>query len=105
MENFIGVQGGTQFAETAEPPRRCPICEDERQFVRHTSQKWTTLEQLRAAHHNRIEDEAAQLLGVGTEPEFAIGQRALLLQSPEGNLLWDCITLLDDETADAIDAR
>ena len=105
MENFICVQCGTQFAETAEPPPRCPICEDERQFVRHTGQKWTTLEQLRAAHHNRIEDEAAQLLGVGTEPEFAIGQRALLLQSPEGNLLWDCITLLDDETADAIDAR
>ena len=105
MEKFICVQCGTQFAETAEPPPRCPICEDERQFVRHTGQKWTTLEQLRAAHHNRIEDEAAQLLGVGTEPEFAIGQRALLLQSPEGNLLWDCITLLDDETADAIDAR
>jgi len=105
MENFICVQCGTQFAETAEPPPRCPTCEDERQFVRHTGQKWTTLEQLRAAHHNRIEDEAAQLLGVGTEPEFAIGQRALLLQSPEGNLLWDCITLLDDETADAIDAR
>ena len=105
MENFICVQCGTQFAETAEPPSRCPICEDERQYVRHTGQKWTTLEQLRAAHHNRIEDEAAQLLGVGTEPEFAIGQRALLLQSPEGNLLWDCITLLDDETADAIDAR
>ena len=105
MENFICVQCGTQFAETAEPPSGCPICEDERQFVRHTGQKWTTLEQLRAAHHNRIEDEAAQLLGIGTEPEFAIGQRALLLQSPGGNLLWDCITLLDDDTAAEIDAR
>ncbi len=90
MENFICVQCGTQFVETAEPPSRCPICEDERQFVRHTGQEWTTLEQLRTNHHSRIEDEAPRLLGIGTEPEFAIGQRALLLQSPRGNLLWDC---------------
>jgi glyoxylase-like metal-dependent hydrolase (beta-lactamase superfamily II) len=105
MENFICVQCGTQFTETAEPPSRCPICEDERQFVRHTGQEWTTLEQLRIDHHNRIEDEAAQLLGIGTEPEFAIGQRALLLQSPGGNLLWDCISLLDDETIAEVKAR
>ena len=105
MENFICVQCGTQFAETAQPPSCCPICEDERQYVRHTGQAWTTLEQLCRDHHNRMEDEAPRLLGIGTEPEFAIGQRALLLQSPEGNLLWDCITLLDDQTADAIDGR
>ena len=105
MENFICVQCGTQFAETAEPPSRCPICEDERQFVRHTGQEWTTLKQLAANHHNRIEDEAPLLLGIGTEPEFAIGQRALLLQSPGGNLLWDCISLLDDETIAEVNAR
>ena len=98
MENFICVQCGTQFAETAGPPPSCPICEDERQFVRHAGQEWTTLKRLAADHHNRLEEEAPRLLGIGTEPEFAIGQRALLLQSPEGNLLWDCITLLDDDT-------
>jgi hypothetical protein len=103
MENFICVQCGTQFAETAEPPSRCPICEDERQFVRHVGQEWTTIKGLAANHHNRLQDEARRLLGIGTEPEFAIGQRALLLQSPGGNLLWDCITLLDDQTATEID--
>jgi glyoxylase-like metal-dependent hydrolase (beta-lactamase superfamily II) len=98
MENFICVQCGTQFAETAKPPLSCPICEDERQFVRRTGQDWTTLQRLATDHHNRLEEETPQLLGIGTEPEFAIGQRALFLQSPEGNLLWDCITLLDEET-------
>ena len=98
MKNFICVQCGTQFGETAEQPSGCPICEDERQFVRHSGQEWTTLERLADEHHNRFEDEAPQLLGIGTEPEFAIGQRALLLQSPGGNLLWDCISLLDDKT-------
>jgi len=105
MENFICMQCGVQFSETGEAPSRCPICEDERQFVRRTGQEWTTLDRLRTDHHNRIEDEAPRLLGIGTEPEFAIGQRALLLQAPGGNLLWDCITLLDDQTIAEIDAR
>jgi len=105
MENFVCVQCGTQFPETAQPPPGCPICEDERQFVRHTGQEWTTLKHLIGDHRNRLEDEGPQLLGIGTEPEFAIGQRALLLQSPGGNLLWDCITLLDDATIAEISAR
>lgn len=105
MENFICVQCGTQFAETAEPPSGCPICEDDRQFVRRTGQEWTTLKRLQGERHNRIENEALQLLGIGTEPEFAIGQRALLLQSPGGNLLWDCITLFNDRTAAEINSR
>jgi hypothetical protein len=105
MENFVCVQCGTQFAETAGPPPRCPICEDERQFVRHDGQEWTTLKRLAADHHNRLEEEAPRLLGMGTEPEFAIGQRALLLQSPGGNLLWDCISLLDDQTIAEVNSR
>jgi len=105
MENFICVQCGTQFSKSAQPSTLCPICQDERQFVHHGGQQWTTLQRLKADHHNRLEDEAAQLLGIGTEPEFAIGQRALLLQSPGGNLLWDCITFLDDKTIAEVNAR
>jgi hypothetical protein len=105
MEHFICIQCGTQFDATARPPSSCPICEDERQFVRHAGQEWTTLKRLAANHHNRFEEEAPQLLGIGTEPDFAIGQRALVLQSPGGNLLWDCITLLDDKTVAEINAR
>jgi hypothetical protein len=105
MENFICVQCGTQFGESAEPPARCPICEDARQYIRHGGQKWITLAQLAADHQNKFDDEAPKLLGIGTKPEFAIGQRALLLQSPGGNLLWDCITLLDDKTIDEVKSR
>jgi DNA-directed RNA polymerase subunit RPC12/RpoP len=105
MENFICVQCGTQFSETAKPPLHCPICEDERQFVRHRGQEWTTLERVAADHRNRFEEEASQLLGIGTEPEFAIAQRALLVRSPAGNLLWDCITLLDDRTIAQLNAH
>src|SRR5436190_3723992 len=105
MENVICVQCGMQFDETVQPPPQCPICQDERQFVRHKGQQWTTLEKLKSDHRNRFEEEAPHLLGIGTEPEFAIGQRALLLQSPHGNLLWDCISLLDDKTVAEVKAR
>jgi hypothetical protein len=39
---------------------------------------------------------------VGTAPDFAIAQRALLVLSPAGNVLWDCITLLDEFTETTI---
>ncbi|MGI8916045.1 MAG: MBL fold metallo-hydrolase [Chloroflexota bacterium] len=42
------------------------------------------------------------LTGIGTQPEFAIGQRALLVQTANGNVLWDCISLLDDATVGAV---
>src|SRR5437667_1116479 len=105
MENFICIQCGTQFDATVDPPARCTICAHERQFVNYGGQDWTTLESLAADQHNRFEDEAPQLLGIGTEPEFAIGQRALLLQSPGGNLLWDCISLLDEKTIAEVNGR
>src|SRR6266581_5795035 len=105
MEIFICVQCGAQFSQTPEPPPRCPICQDERQFVRHDGQQWTTLQELALHHRNRIEEQAPHLLGIGTEPEFAIGQRALLVQSPAGNLLWNCISLLDDKTIAQIKPR
>jgi hypothetical protein len=104
MNTYICVQCGTQFGETDQPPRSCSICEDERQFVNWSGQQWTTLEQLRSDHSNRIEKEAEHLLGIGTEPSFAIGQRALLVQSPGGNLLWDCITLVEDQTIAKVNA-
>ena len=33
MPHFVCVTCGSQFAETAESPPHCPICEDERQYV------------------------------------------------------------------------
>ena len=98
MENFICRTCGVQFAETVDEPRSCPICEDERQYVGSKGQQWTTLDHLRQRYHNRVEEQESNLYGIGTEPSFAIGQRALLVQSPQGNILWDCISLLDDDT-------
>jgi hypothetical protein len=88
-----------QFAESAAPPPRCPICEDERQYVPPRGQSWTTLDQLRIGHANTWRQLAPGLFAIRTLPAFGIDQRALLVRTPAGNLLWDCIALLDDATA------
>jgi hypothetical protein len=67
-------------------------------------QRWTTLEELRADHRNEIREDAG-FVGIGTEPSFAIGQRALLVPHGGANVMWDCITLIDEESADAVGQR
>lgn len=104
MEYYICITCGTQFPASAQPPAHCPICEDERQYIGHNGQQWTTLAALRRTHKNTIRRHEPNLTGIGSEPRFAISQRALLVQSPGGNILWDCITLLDDETIAAVQA-
>ena len=103
MPNFICTTCGTQFAESASPPDGCAICLDERQYVGWSGQQWTTLHELRRGHVNRIDHEGPGLTGIGTEPKFAIGQRALHVAA-ERPLLWDCVTLVDDAGVEAVRA-
>jgi glyoxylase-like metal-dependent hydrolase (beta-lactamase superfamily II) len=105
MEHFICVTCGAQYAATARPPAHCPICEDERQYVGHEGQRWTTLAELRRDHHNQIETVAPGLTGTATEPRFAIGQQAHLIETPAGNLLWNCISLIDEATVAEVERR
>ena len=98
MHSYICVTCGTQFPESAEPPGACPVCEDERQYVPEGGQQWTTLDQLRVSHRAEVREELPGLLGIGCEPSFAIGQRALLADG----VLWDCQALLNDEIALAV---
>lgn len=102
MTNFICATCGTQFAASAAPPPQCAICQDVRQYVPPRGQQWTTLDALRKNHRNSWRQYEPGLFGLGTEPDFAIGQRALLLHTPEGNFLWDCIALLDEATIELI---
>jgi hypothetical protein len=91
---------GVQYSA---PRADCPVCDDERQYVGWNGQQWTTLDELRAAgHRGRIAAEGPGVTGVGTDPAFAIGQRALLVRGPAGNVLWDCISYLDDGVLDAV---
>jgi hypothetical protein len=99
MEHWICRTCGTQFAASEQEPQNCPICSDQRQYVGYRGQTWATLAQLQAdGFHNEFREHEPGLIGVGTTPTFAIGERALLLQHPEGNVLWDCMSLVDEAT-------
>ena len=102
MNNYICVTCGVQYPESIEPPEHCPICEDSRQYIGLDGQKWTTLTELQAEHKNIVEEDEPGLMGITTEPTVAIGQRARLITSPGGNVLWECISLVDDATVEAI---
>ena len=105
MESYICKTCGVQHAPGETPPAKCLMCEDERQYVGWGGQQWTTLEQMKAAgYRNLIKDEEPGLTGIGTEPAFAIGQRSLLVQTPNGNVLWDCMSFIDEETIRQVQA-
>jgi hypothetical protein len=98
------VTCGTQFPPSDHPPEHCPICEDERQFVGLQGQQWILLEKLQKTHHNTFFQEGEGVWGIQTAPDFGIGQRALLLQAGKGNILWDCISLINPDTVALIKA-
>lgn len=102
MPAFICSTCGTQYPPSETPPAACPVCQDERQYLPPEGQSWTTLERLKISHANAFRQYEPGLIGIGTQPKFAIGQRALLLCTPEGNILWDCISLIDDATVTLI---
>lgn len=101
-QQFVCVTCGAQYALSADPPASCEICTDSRQFVGLSGQQWTTLEKLREGHTNVFTPEERGVHSIHTTPAFAIGERALLIQSAQGNVLWDCVTLIDDSTIAAI---
>ena len=102
---YICVQCGVQFSAVPTPPEKCPICEDERQAVHWGGQQWTTLSALTQGHRNVFRGLEPGLTGIVTEPKFAIGQQALLVQSDDGNVLWDCLSLINEATMREVQAR
>ncbi|HWT24307.1 MAG TPA: hypothetical protein VN213_12455 [Solirubrobacteraceae bacterium] len=104
MTPYVCVTCGTQFADSEDPPPACPICEDPRQYVPEGGQRWTTPDELAARHRTEVRVDGG-FTGVGMEPSFAIGQRALLVPHRGRRLMWDCITLLDDAGAAEVERR
>lgn len=99
---FICTACGMEYAPAETPPERCILCEDDRQYLPPGGQQWTTMEALTRTHGNVLKKEREGLYALYTTPSFAIGQRAHLIITPGGNILWDCIACLDAATIDLI---
>lgn len=102
---LLCVACGAQHPPGARPAR-CAICDDERQYVPDaTGQQFTTLDELAAGRRNVLTALEPGLTSIQTAPRFAIGHHAMLVETPDGNVLWDCVPLIDDATVAAIRAR
>lgn len=95
--------GTSYFAETA--PEICITCLDERQWVPEEGQGWTNPADLLKRHSIKLNRLKDRLYELDINPMFAIGQRALLVLSDQGNVLWDCIPMLDEMTIGFIRAK
>lgn len=92
----------TQYAEE---PGACPVCEDPRQYIPHDrGQVFVPWDEYLGSHEPDIRDDHG-ILGIGATPSFGIGQRALLVKSAAGNVLWDCVPYLDDAVVERVTAE
>jgi glyoxylase-like metal-dependent hydrolase (beta-lactamase superfamily II) len=94
---------GVQSAPSDTPPARCPICEDERQYVGWRGQRWTTPAELarQRSIQFRREDGVTTL---STVPGFAIDQRAFLIPHGGRHLLWESLSVVTDAAFAEIEA-
>ena len=95
---YICTTCGVLYAKSRRTPPECAICNDERQFVNPAGQDWTTIKLMQRKHRNEITSVAPSIYAIRTEPEFAISQTAYLITTPGGNILWDCVSYLDNKT-------
>ena len=103
MPVWICATCANHYPEDRSPPAVCVVCADERQWVPASGQRWTTAEELAAAGHRaEVRQVEPGLLGIGVDPPVAIGQRALLVRTAEGNLLWDPPGFVDDVAIQAV---
>ncbi len=104
-EIWICPACGANYPPADAAPERCPLCEDERQWVSPAGQRWTTMAQLAAGGcHSVIREVEPGLTGVGCQPDVGVGQRGLVVQTVEGNLLWDPAPFVDDAALAAVRA-
>jgi hypothetical protein len=104
MSYYICKTCGVQYDKCETEPNICVICSEERQYVNPLGQAWTTLESMRETgeYKNEIVVDEEGLYSLKTKPAFAIAQTAYLVQSEGFNVLWDCITYLDDPTIEHV---
>jgi glyoxylase-like metal-dependent hydrolase (beta-lactamase superfamily II) len=103
MTWYICRTCAVQYASSDQPPTACIICEDERQYVGWQGQRWTTMEELASEGlRTEVRDLEPGLAGIGVTPSLAIGQRALLVQTDGGNVLWDCPGFIDRAAVDRV---
>ncbi|XPS93240.1 hypothetical protein M3J09_002602 [Ascochyta lentis] len=117
---------GTQYdVPLSSPPKECRICLDPCQYVPAHGQIWTSLNDSQAVQKNEFQTDEhdSRIHYITTKPltpaelppglsdstttrkQLGIGQRCILLGTESGNVLWDLIAFLNQETVDFINSK
>lgn len=87
---------GTRYAGTV--PEICKICADDRQYVPVAGQHWVSYNELKKTRSIRFNNLLPNLYDLRITPAFGIAQKAHIICTPNGNLLWDCLPFVDEPT-------
>lgn len=98
QQDNICATCGTRYRHAKTSADPCPVCNDDRQYIGDNGQEWTSYEQLASSRSIRFSQVQDQLYDLRITPSFAIAQKAHLVLSPSGNILWDCLPFLDAPT-------
>ncbi|KAK2606066.1 hypothetical protein QQS21_003584 [Conoideocrella luteorostrata] len=62
---------------------------------------------MQGKYKNEIKQDEVdgRIWSIFSTPQYAIGQRAVFIETGAGNVLWDCISFLDQKTIDFIKSR
>lgn len=103
MDIWVCPTCGAVYPPGPAPPASCMLCEDERQWVPPSGQIWKTMGELaQAGYRTQVREVEPDLFGIAVQPSIGVGQRALLIRTPAGNLLWDPPAYLDQAAIDAV---
>jgi hypothetical protein len=87
---------GTRYSNSKWSTDACIVCNDDRQYIGDDGQVWTSYEKLAKNRSIRFSQLKDQLYDLRITPAFAIGQKAHLVLSRSGNILWDCLPFVDE---------
>lgn len=100
---WICATCAVETADLQSPPAECAICEDDRQWVPAEGQQWTTLDRLRdRGTRITVAEVEPELWGLRAEPAVGIGQQTMVVRTPEGTLLFDCVGYVDEAALDLV---
>lgn len=103
MSVWICKACGVEYGDSARPPSNCKVCDDERQFVPPTGQAWITYQEMQEnGAEASIEAVEPGLHRIRVEPHVGIGQRAMLISTAKGNMLWEPTSYIDGRTIEMV---
>lgn len=102
---LLCVTCGTQYdVPYTDGQEKCKICEDPRQSVPASGQQWTSLGRERGKPKNVWQQDKhdERIWSLYADPKLGIGERASLIKTPHGNIIWDLFAYLDDDLIEFI---